>query len=184
MTTNNVNVIEITEAIATINTTAEGTVMFDAKWDMFIVPNHAVDMIDEYMGLSYASKMINNMLVFSALNNLNDICMNEKLIQVWYTNDKCENGVRHDPYVIDQDGHDWDIKFDMGEYLPESILKRFHEGETHVVNIPVTLTRRDPVTKQKINRPAIMECELTARQKKYRYASYGNFEETLKKVLQ
>ena len=184
MITNNVNFIEITDAIATINTTAEGTVMFDAKWDMFIVPNHAVDMIDEYMSISYASKMINNMLVFSALNNLGDICIDEKLVQVWYCNDKCENGVRHDPFVIDQDSRDWDIKFDMGEYLPESILKRFHEGETHLVNIPVTLTYRNSVTKQKISRPGIMKCELTARQKKYRYASHGDFEETLKKVLQ
>ena len=183
MTTNDVNVIEITEAIATINTTAEGTVMFDAKWDMFIVPNHAVDMIDEYMTLDYASKLINNMLVFNALNRLSDMCMNEKLVQVWYCNHQCENGVRHDPYVIDQNNRDWDIKFDMGEYLPESILKRFHEGETHVVNIPVTLTYRDSVTKQKISRPGIMKCELTAKQKAYRYCMFSTFEETLQKVL-
>lgn len=184
MTTNNVNVIETTDAIATVNTDTEGTVMFNAKWDIFIVPNKAVSMINEYMSLKYASDQIYNMLVFGSLNRLDDIGVSEKLIQVWYTNDQCENGVRHDPFVTDQDNHDWDIKFAMGEYLPESLLKKFHEGETLTVDIPVTLKHRDPVTKEKIARPGIMRCELTARQKKYRYASQGTFEDTLKKVLQ
>ena len=187
MTTNNVNVIEITEAIATINTNVEGTIKFNAKWDLFIVPNQAVPMIDDFMSVGYATKQLNRISSLLRYNNIDEFTafgMNEKLVQVWYTNDKCENGVRHDPYVLDQDGHDWDIKFDMGEYLPVCILKRFHEGETHVVNIPVILTRRDPVTHQKIIRDGCMMCDLTAKQKHYRYASHGNFEEALKRVLQ
>ena len=186
MTTNNVNVIEITEAIATINTNVEGTIKFNAKWDMFIVPNQVVPMIDDLMSVGYATKQfakVSRLLLCNGIDEFS-VSMNEKLVQVWYTNDKCENGVRHDPYVLDQDGHDWDIKFDMGEYLPVCILKEFHEGRTQEVNIPVTLTHRDPVTHQKIIRDGCMECEITAKQKAYRYRMFGTFEETLKKVLQ
>ena len=186
MTTNNVNVIEITEAIATINTNVEGTIKFNAKWDMFIVPNQAVPMIDDFMSVGYATKQLNRISSLLRYNNIDEfsIGMNEKLVQVWYTSDKCADGVCHHPYVIDQDDHEWDIKFDMGEYLPVCILKEFHEGKTQKVNIPVTLTRRDPITHQKIIRAGCMESDLTAKQKKYRYASHGNFEETLKRVLQ
>ena len=186
MTTNNVNVIETTDAIAIINTNVEDTIKFNAKWDMFIVPNKAVPMIDDFMSVGYATKQLAKVSRLLMCNDIDEfsIGMNEKLVQVWYTNDQCENGARHDPYVIDQDGHIWDIKFDMGEYLPVCILKGFNEGRTLKVNIPVTLTYRNPITHQKIIHAGCMECDLTAKQKHYRYSSQGTFENTLKKVLQ
>lgn len=185
MTTNNVNVIEITEAIATINTNVEGTIKFNAKWDMFIVPNQAVPMIDDFMSVGYATKQLDKISRLLKYNDIDEfsVGMNEKLVQVWYCNDKCENGVRHYPYVIDQDGKRWDIKFEIGEYLPESFAKQFYEGRTIKVNIPVNLEYWNEETDETEERKAIMMCEITAKQKAYRYRMFGTFEETLQKVL-
>ena len=111
------------------------------------------------------------------------LTIGEKMVQVWYCNDKCENGVRHYPHVTDQDGKRWDIKFDIGEYFPESFAKRLHEGETEKFNIPVTLEYWNEETDETEERKAIMLCEITAKQKAYRYREFGTFEEVLKRVL-
>ena len=111
------------------------------------------------------------------------LTIGEKMVQVWYCNDKCENGVRHYPHVTDQDGKRWDIKFDIGEYFPESFAKRPHEGETEKFNIPVTLEYWNEETDETEERKAIMLCEITAKQKAYRYREFGTFEEVLKRVL-
>lgn len=170
-------------AIATIDITDTDPIIFNAKWDMFIIPNPARSLLNDWISTEYAVKRV------SALDNLDKANFNlgltigEKMVRVWYCNDKCQNGVRHDPYAIDQDGKRWDIKFEIGEYLPESFAKRFHEGETKKFNIPVNLEYWNEETDETEERKAIMMCEITAKQKAYRYRMFGTFEETLQKVL-
>ena len=170
--------------IAIINTNVEDTIKFNAKWDMFIIPNPAHSLLDDWMPAAYAEKMVYAMANLDKANFNPGLTIGEKMVQVWYCNDKCENGVRHYPHVTDQDGKRWDIKFDIGEYFPESFAKRLHEGETGKFNIPVTLEYWDGETNETEERKAIMICEITAKQKAYRYRMFGTFEETLKKVLQ
>ena len=170
-------------AIATIDTTDTDPILFNAKWDMFIIPNPAHPLLNDWMSTEYAVEKV------SALDNLDranfnpGLTIGEKMVQVWYCNDKCQNGVRHYPYVIDQDGKRWDIKFEIGEYLPESFAKQFYEGRTIKVNIPVILEYWNEETDETEERKAIMMCEITAKQKAYRYRMFGTFEETLQKVL-
>ena len=170
-------------AIATIDTTDTDPIIFNAKWDMFIIPNPAHSLLNDWMSTEYAVERV------SALDNLDranfnpGLTIGEKMVQVWYCNDKCQNGVRHYPYVIDQDGKRWDIKFEIGEYLPESFAKQFYEGRTIKVNIPVILEYWNEETDETEERKAIMMCEITAKQKAYRYRMFGTFEETLQKVL-
>lgn len=171
-------------AIATIDTTNTSIITFGAKWDMFIIPNPAHSLLDDWMPAAYAEKMVYAMANLDRANFNPGLTIGEKMVQVWYCNDKCENGVRHYPHVTDQDGKRWDIKFDIGEYFPESFAKRLHEGETGKFNIPVTLEYWDEETDETEERKAIMLCEITAKQKAYRYRMFGTFEETLKKVLQ
>lgn len=171
-------------AIATIDTTNTNIITFGAKWDMFIIPNPAHSLLDDWMPAAYAEKMVYAMANLDKVNFNPGLTIGEKMVQVWYCNDKCENGVRHYPHVTDQDGKRWDIKFDIGEYFPESFAKRLHEGETGKFNIPVTLEYWDEETDETEERKAIMLCEITAKQKAYRYRMFGTFEETLKKVLQ
>ena len=171
-------------AIATIDTTNTSIITFGAKWDMFIIPNPAHSLLDDWMPAAYAEKMVYAMANLDKANFNPGLTIGEKMVQVWYCNDKCENGVRHYPHVTDQDGKRWDIKFDIGEYFPESFAKRLHEGETGKFNIPVTLEYWDEETDETEERKAIMLCEITAKQKAYRYRMFGTFEETLKKVLQ
>lgn len=168
-------------AINTINI-VNGEITFEANWDLFIVPNHAVSLLDEYVPLSYAKKQIQALIEIENANNCM-ISMKDQLIQVWYCNEQCENGVHHDPYVIDQDGRVWDIFFNLGEYLPEPIVRKLHEGETSIVNIPVTLEYYDVETKSKDCRSAIMRAYITPKQKAYRYRGFGRFEEVLERVL-
>ena len=170
-------------AIATIDTTDTDPIIFNAKWDMFIIPNPAHSLLDGWMPITYAEKMVSAMANLDRANFNPGLTIGEKMVQVWYCNDKCENGVRHYPYVTDQDGKRWDIKFDIGEYFPESFAKRLHEGETGKFNIPVTLEYWDEETDETEERKAIMLCEITAKQKAYRYRMFGTFEETLQKVL-
>ena len=171
-------------AIATIDTTNTSIITFGAKWDMFIIPNPAHSLLDDWMPAAYAEKMVYAMANLDKANFNPGLTIGEKMVQVWYCNDKCENGVRHYPHVTDQDGKRWDIKFDIGEYFPESFAKRLHEGETGKFNIPVTLEYWDEETDETEERKAIMICEITAKQKAYRYRMFGTFEETLKRVLQ
>ena len=171
-------------AIATIDTTDTDPIIFNAKWDMFIIPNPAHSLLDDWMPAAYAEKMVYAMANLDKANFNPGLTIGEKMVQVWYCNDKCENGVRHYPHVTDQDGKRWDIKFDIGEYFPESFAKRLHEGETGKFNIPVTLEYWDEETDETEERKAIMLCEITAKQKAYRYCMFGTFEETLNKVLQ
>ena len=171
-------------AIATIDTTDTDPIIFNAKWDMFIIPNPAHSLLDDWMPAAYAEKMVYAMANLDKANFNPGLTIGEKMVQVWYCNDKCQNGVRHYPYVTDQDGKRWDIKFDIGEYFPESFAKRLHEGETGKFNIPVTLEYWDEETDETEERKAIMLCEITAKQKAYRYCMFGTFEETLNKVLQ
>ena len=133
-------------AIATIDTTNTNIITFGAKWDMFIIPNPAHSLLDDWMPAAYAEKMVYAMANLDKANFNPGLTIGEKMVQVWYCNDKCENGVRHYPHVTDQDGKRWDIKFDIGEYFPESFAKRLHEGETGKFNIPVTLEYWDEET--------------------------------------
>ena len=167
--------------ITTINTNND-EITFDANWDLFIIPNHAVSLLDEYMSLSYAKKQIQALYEIEKANNCM-IRMKDQLVQVWYCNEQCDNGVNHDPYVVDQDGRVWDISFNLKEYLPEPIVRELHEGETSVINIPVTLKYYDGETKNKERRNAIMKAHITPKQKAYRYREFGTFEEVLKRVL-
>ena len=182
MTTNNVNAIEIAEPIATINTNVEGTIKFNAKWDMFIIPNHAISLLDEHVSLSYAKKQIQPLAEIGNANNC-IISVIDRLVQVWYCNEQCENGVRHDPYVVDLSGRVWDISFNLGEYLPEPIVRELHEGETSIINIPVTLESYDVMATSNGCRSAIMKAHITPKQKAYRYRGFGTFEEVLERVL-
>lgn len=168
-------------AITTINTNDDETI-FEANWDLFIVPNPAVSLLDDYMPLYYAKKQIDALCEIENANNCM-IGMKDKLVQVWYCNEQCENGVHHDPYVVDQDGRVWDIYFNLKEYLPEAIVRELHEGETSVINIPVTLEYYDLATKNKERRNAMMKAHITPKQKAYRYHAFGTFEEALQQVL-
>ena len=170
-------------AIATINTADTDPIVFNAKWDMFIIPNPAHSLLDDWMPATYAAKMVSAMAKLDNVNSNPGLTIGEKMIQVWYCNDKCENGVRHYPYVIDQDGKKWYIKFEIGEYIPESFAKQFYEGRILGVNIPVTLEYWNEETDEIEEREAVMMCEITAKQKAYRYRMFGTFEETLQKVL-
>ena len=55
-------------AITTINTNND-EIIFEANWDLFIVPNHAVSLLDEYMSLSYAKKQIQALYEIEKANN-------------------------------------------------------------------------------------------------------------------
>ena len=159
-----------------------GEITFEANWDLFIIPNHAVSLLDEYMPMSYAKKQIQALYEIEKANNCM-IRMKDQLVQVWYCNEQCDNGVNHGTYVVDQDGREWNISFNLKEYLPEPIVRELHEGETSVINIPVTLKYYDTETKNKERRSAIMKAHITPKQKAYRYREFGTFEEVLKRVL-
>ena len=168
-------------AIAIINTD-NNEITFEANWDLFIIPNHAISLLDEYVSLPYAQKQIQPLAEIGNANNYT-ISAIDRLVQVWYCNEQCENGVRDDPYVVDLSGSVWDISFNLGEYLPEPIVRKLHEGETSIVNIPVTLESYDVVTMSNGCRSAIMKAHITPKQKAYRYREFGTFEEVLERVL-
>lgn len=170
-------------AIATIDTTDTDPIIFNAKWDMFIIPNPAHSLLDGWMPITYAEKMVSAMANLDRANFNPGLTIGEKMVQVWYCNDQCDNGVSHDPYVVDQDGSVWDISFNLGEYLPEPIVRELHEDETFILNIPVTLEHYNVETKNKERRWAMMKAHITPKQKAYRYREFGTFEETLKRVL-
>ena len=171
-----------TNTAITIINTDNNEITFEANWDLFIIPNHAISLLDEYVSVPYAQKQIQPLAEIGNANNYM-ISVMDRLVQVWYCNEQCENGVRDDPYVVDLSGRVWDIVFNLGEYLPEPIVRKLHEGETSIVNISVTLESYDVETMSNGCRSAIMKAHITPKQKAYRYRGFGTFEEVLERVL-
>ena len=136
--------------------------------DMFIIPNEAIKY-SEF--LPFAKE--------SAREKLNYLGIkpdeNEKMIQVWFTGSGEDNWNDHagalcrlagieEPNMDDKDRY---LKEYITRYLPESMLKNVHEGETITIdcnNFNCTLV-------------------LTAKQLDYRYRGFGRFEDALKHVL-
>ena len=133
--------------------------------DMFIIPN-STNVISNERILSFQKGMID----LCKLNGLTED-LEEKMVQVWLTNDKSDN--------INDHG----IKIDGKQYypscsnIPYTLIKNVKEGETATVKFFGYDHSGEKAVK------VVFEIQLTAKQLDYRYKRFGSFEETLKRVV-
>lgn len=163
------------KAIATISSNV-ANIEFDVKWDLFIIPNRYSPISSQ--SSNSAKRIINGFMKLAELNN-EEYNPDARIIQVWYTNEDCENGVCHHPYVEDENGQRYYISFLTSEYLPSTVICGMKENEPVQMKIPVRLYQ-DRLDKNKGSFDAIMNCTLTPAQLKYRYGDCGKFEDVAK----
>lgn len=106
-------------------------------------------------------------------------------VQMWFVapeNDlsfKSDNVIDHG--VVIKDGSDDGVYLNpsyKAQMVPVEMLAGKHEGDTVVIEMPVSLDRRNPG-----NTDAILRVNCTLRQLSYRYRTFGRFEEALKRLL-
>ena len=119
----------------------------------------------------------------------NDLITNHETgkveVQMWFVapeNEmtfKSDNVVDHGVVVKDgsKDGVYLNPSY-KAQMVPVEVLKGKHEGDTVVIEMPVSLDRRNPASVD-----AVLRVNCTLRQLSYRYRSFGRFEEALERLM-
>lgn len=147
---------------------------FKMSMNMFIIPNTPSAITPDNYWYKSTIKAMSNLCAA----NGRSFDPSEKLIEMWWHNEWCDNISDHYP-LIEINGKEYVYRMDNRIYFPESIAKMFTEGATVTINIPVTLDGRDD--DEMIN--AIMETDITANQLAGRYRRFGKYEEVLGRFI-
>ena len=166
----------------------------EVNCDTFIVPNNASKISGYMWGQENLTKRTNE------IYNLNGIEFNpaeDHMLQLWMTNDQCENLNDHTFYIFDDVYH---YTFRLDSTLPAILFKDKKEGD--VVDVVVTLK---PISRIKVigtdnisrkdseriwyddkNSPEAPVFEITfnlkLNQSNYRYRRFGKFEDVYNMV--
>lgn len=159
--------------------------LVEIKADMFIIPNKAnriqsfywFQYIDEK---DYAKKHLDFYKNLYA-DNGKEFDLDEKLVQIWITNDVSDNIIRHG-YVCSIDGQRY--------YIDNSDLSSLEDCPKPLIDIKESestdiLVKNIPAYDKDHENPTTVDIlfHLTANQHEYRYRNFGTFEETLERVL-
>lgn len=147
--------------------------------DVFIVPNS--------LGKGSSRLLSGSTIKELLVNNFPDLGNDDRVVETW----SCSPGVSenlqdHGFYAVDETGHDWYVRPVMGaNYVPVSVFTGKHEGDTVYLTISAIARRfeRKDGDIECFERDITLSMTLTLAQAKYRYRSFGNFEECLQKLL-
>ena len=148
--------------------------------EIFIIPNSpskVENMINGKYSTSMSKREARAMEELFTLNHWGEMPDDEKATEIWWTSPNCENIVDHHPRVLWDDNNEYFMTLDS-PFLPLSIVKEWKEGETKKLFMPVTLFHRE--TDKKIE--TVFEVNITLSQTKYRYRTFGTWEECINKI--
>ena len=106
-------------------------------------------------------------------------------VQMWFVapenelSFKSDNVVDHG--VVVKDGSEDGVYLSpsyKAQMVPVELLEGKHEGDTIIIEMPVSLDRRNPG-----NTDAILRVNCTLCQLSYRYRTFGRFEEALERLM-
>lgn len=149
-----------------------------SKASIFIIPNHATLPEESYPG---SARLIREQTEIAELNDIEYNWDEDQLVQFWiYADDviRSENLNCHGAVIyIDDERYRIDCRC---THLTERIFREHIEGDVVNLKLPAYLSKsRSSVDEaEKI----ILDLELTLDQLRYRYRSFGPFEEVLKRV--
>ena len=148
---------------------AEIKVNYEANVEAFIVPNKALvvsDFLFDVDDREAAYKLL------ARINEVHYEPSEDKLVEFWYVSPELgsENLVDHGFKI---NGQYCNCDYDIGRYLPYSMVKDHKEGDT----IDVIWPYDDGSDVMKF-----ILMHVTFKQSSYRYARFGKFEEVLEQV--
>lgn len=151
--------------------------------DIFVIPNSAPS-INDFLE-SARDEWRKNFKEVAELNGLQMPTDDDLLIQLWWTDrDKseeyCDNLVRHIFAFEDTEGHIFLGSIPM-EYFPKMWLDGYKEDETFDIILPV-VTRKKSSLFSDPNKKDYAKINVRLKQKNYRYAWVGTFDEAVEKV--
>ena len=148
--------------------------------EVFIIPNSpnpVENMLNGRFSTSGSREYVKAMKELFALNQWGEMSAEEKAMEIWWTSDNCDNLTDHHPKVMWDDGNEYYVNLDS-PFLPLSIVKEWKEGETKKMYVPVTLFERETGNTIK----TVFEVNVTISQSKYRYRTFGTWEECISKI--
>lgn len=154
--------------------------------DIFIIPNSAPRLKDYWME-SFKAKMQKYMHQICELNGLKFDETVDRCVETWYTSPEmeCDNIPDHDIH-FEYEGEKYQLTFPSGRQLPSPLFKDKKEGDVVEIKVPVYIRKYDrPHYKDKMfdeDIETVVTLKLKLAQTEYRYRSFGNFEDVLKKV--
>lgn len=159
------------------STTVNEKIVIEGNADMFIIPNPATSLSKWICG----QLRMDGFKKMAELNNI-EFSEEEPLVQIWMVSDDCENVVGHIETTLVDDML-YGIYFDSSEFIPATLAKKFTEGTVDEIVFPVTLFDEFGKRRDQNGTSAELHLKLTASQQKYRYRNFGDWTETLNKVI-
>jgi len=144
------------------------------KLDVFIVPNMATTI----QNIVYPREGFYGDLESLCNNNGQALRLHDKLVQLWWTNDDCDNWENRYP-IAHIAGRDFIIRFATYD-LPSNIIREWKEGVETTLIMPITLV---PLDDPSVLRKELWRLNVTPKQKECRYSTYGDFGSTLRCIV-
>ena len=144
--------------------------------NIFIIPNSPNPiqrMTDSKWSTTRSKRMARSMKEMFELNKWGEMPSDEKAVEIWWVAENCGNVYDHHPTVM-YEGKKYELKLDC-PFLPMSIIKDWKEGESHVINIPVSLYEWETDAKTE----TVFKATIVPSQTKYRYRRFGTFQECI-----
>jgi hypothetical protein len=152
-------------------------ISFNAK--AFVIPNRAVRLV-EFSKQPWMNDVYKYLLEMASLNNieLND---DDEIIQLWFHSEELESDNLCD--------HGFNIRLNNGrmvsfrpkalQWVPLKLLESINEGDSLLLISPSSSNFN---IKRQSSVDAILHISMICQQQGYRYQSFGNFEDVVKKV--
>lgn len=159
-------------------------IVIEAEADVFIIPNKLYKLNPKYM--TELNRIVNVRKIALANNLVYDYEADD-VIQLWFVSDDLGSDnlgnhgfrfwVENDRYWV----HSSESK--ILSCLPKKMFEGLREGETRTILIPMNDTEIQNCNTGDEEKVDIeLRLTITAAQSKYRYKSFGNFEDTISMV--
>ena len=144
--------------------------------EIFIIPNSpnpVENMAEGKWSTTRSKRWVSAMKEMFELNKWGEMPEDEKAVQIWWVAESCGNVNDHHPMVM-YEGKKYELKLDC-PFLPISIIEDWKEGESHTINIPVSLYEWETNAKTE----TVFKATIIPSQLKYRYRRFGTFQECI-----
>ena len=152
----------------------------ELNMEIFIIPNQGGYVSGFWTGVEKQTKIAN---MLCDLNGYDFDPNKDKVVQVWSCCSDCNNMQDHFFHASDDNGKDYRFRFPSA-YIPAKIFEGYKEGDS--LDIVYKMKPSDWDLEEVEDMESIPEFEFTFHttlaQTKYRYRSFGNFEDVLVRV--
>lgn len=152
--------------------------VLEGNLEAFIIPNKG-GLVTNWLSESTQQRMINDIKKISILSSKEFDPKNDPVVQLWFTGMGCENLVDHYLHAETDDSKRVYMRARNLGHLPASFFEGKKEGDSIDLVFPATCEVADSDDELNIT----VKAKVTLAQTKYRYRSFGNFEDVLRQVI-